>query len=95
MSVFERRRHPFPTAREGPEALIICSVVSVTPDAMLVPHEGGILVNLQPSEAHTGDPTLLVGIIRDIFSSLEISSKHKMFSRKHKPPCRKYCASLT
>ena len=84
----------FPTARQGWEGLVICSLVSVTPDAILVFREGVILVNLQPSKAHTEDPALLVGIIRDIFSSLEISSKDKMFSRNPRSLYRKYCGNL-
>lgn len=48
----------------------------LTPDAILVPHAGGTLVNLQPSEAQTGGAALVVGIIRDILSSLDISSKN-------------------
>lgn len=84
------QRLSFPTARQGWEDRVICSVVTVTPDAILVPHEGVSLVNLQPSEAHPGELVLLVGIIRDIFSSLEISSKNKMFSRNPRPLYRKY-----
>lgn len=84
----------FPMAHQGWEARAICSVVSVTPDAILLPREGISLVNLQPSEAHPGDPALLVAMIRDIFSCLEVSSKNKMFSRNSRPLYRKYCGNL-
>lgn len=73
---------------------MICSVVSVTPDITLGPREGVSLANLQLSETHPRDPALLVGIIRDIFSSLEISSKNKMFSRDPRILYRKYCGNL-
>jgi hypothetical protein len=57
-------------------------VFDVATDAILVPPEGVILINLQLSEPSAGDPALIVGIITDIFSSPEFFFKEHNVLRK-------------